>query len=71
MRGVCGYVFRHFLIFNGGKHGNEREFGITTTKRHYPDFFTVKTVSTFVKTKVLTEISISTLEIPVSRIVKP
>ena len=29
------------------------------------------TVSTFVKTKVLTEISISTLEFSVSRIVKP
>ena len=38
-----------------------REFGITTTKE----------VSTFVKTKVLTEISISTLGFSVSRTVKP
>ena len=37
----------------------------------HPNFFTAKTVSTFVKTKVLTEISISTLGFPVSRTVKP
>ena len=43
---------------------------------HCHNFFTAKTVSTFVKTKfvktkVLTEISVSTLGFSVSRIVKP
>ena len=38
---------------------------------HCYNFFTAKTVSTFVKTKVLTEISVSTLGFSVSRIVKP
>ena len=38
---------------------------------HSHNFFTAKTVSTFVKTKVLTEISVSTLGFSVSRIVKP
>ena len=46
-----------------------REFGITTTKDVLPKI-QEKTVSTFVKTKVLTEISISTLGFSVSRTVK-
>ena len=79
----------HFFLFSVSKKqyrrfpekGNApipREFGISTTKSLNTLLFHRKTVLTFVKTKVRTEISVSTLEnsvstlgFPVSRTVKP